>query len=747
MGNVNQGYFDRIRYILRNINFDDEVITEPEGWKSDEVELIRSKSYHGIFQQFSNNLKFVDNGVSYINTVRQLYGINERIKLIREERNPVSDIWEQTYFGFLDLSTWEMEEGKVSVKFNSGGLEQALKARDSDMVEIDRETSIDRYPMDPLVPITVQVDSREIFLKSNYKVKPDENSVELTNTTDGGNLRGSTVGVPLFLSNKSHDNAQSVLIGGNVIDNSWERTGNGEVSNLFFAVSDKQRILHVKFKIDFTVNIKEFDDIDSFKYYLRLAHYENGTDYNLKQNRFLFEKNSYSELDNKRFSISFDEVITIEKDDSLSLCFDQNYDGEWSVINPRVSHLTIQAKDIVCDNFTIEEDSFFDKSTTKSVLIYETCERLLEICTNQKKSLRSNILGRTDLGYPIDGKWSLIGLNHGFWVRGFDKFPIPSEFPKVENLFKPLTTSFKENFESLESVFNLGAGIELEGNKEILRIEEKSFFYNKNVLIRLPNQVKKVKRNEAQDSYFSSLQFGYEKGGDYSESMGLDEPNAKSNFKTVINGLKNDYSKISKHRADGYGFEFARRKPVTLNNTEDTTYDNHIWFNDLKRGLNDVFLQRKWQDDFEKQPTGIFSPNTAFNLRLSPFNNLLRHAWFFGAGFDKYLSDFVSYSSSTANSKLKTKLIGKPEYAENGIVQNSELEKSRFICEEIEFEHVCDYSVMHQINGTTVIQGNVVRNIYGLIEFINEFNQVEKGFLLSLKPTGEGKFKLLKFNN
>jgi len=259
--------------------------------------------------------------------------------------------------------------------------------------------------------------------------------------------------------------------------------------------------------------------------------------------------------------------------------------------------------------------------------------------------------------------------------------------------------------------------------------------------------VKKVKRNEAENSYFSSLEFGYDKGGDYEEAMGLDEPNAKSNFTTVINGLKNDFTKISKFRADSYGFEFARRKPVTLNNTEDTSYDNDIWFNDLKRGPNNVFLQRKWQDDLEKIPTGIFSPTTAFNLRLSPFNNMLRHGWFFGAGFDKYQSDFVRYSSATANSKLTTQLIGKPEYAENGIVQNSELQKSRFVCEEIEFEHICDYEVMKQINGSTIIQGNTIMNVYGLIEFINEFNEVEKGFLLSLKPTGNGKFRLIKFNN
>lgn len=743
MGNVNQGYNDRIRYTLRNENFSDLIITEPEGWKSDEVELERSKTSHGIFQQFSNNLKFVSDGAEHIKLIRSLYGIQSEIKLMRDERDPVTDVWNQTYYGFLDLSTYEFEDGKVSVKFNSGGLEQLLKSRDSEQVEIDRISTIDRYPIDPLQPIEVQIDGREIFLKSDYIVKSDSNSVEMTNSTSEGNTRGSTVGVPLYISSKSHENAQSVLPGGNIDDNSWDRSGNAEVSNLFFANSDRQRILHIKFDIVFTVSVFDFDDVSDFRFWLRMAQYKDGTDYVFKENKILFTKNDYSDIDNKRYSISFDETITLEKGESLSLCFDQNYDGR----ELHSSRLTIIVKDIVCENFTVQEDSFYDKSTSKSILIYEMFDRLITICTNQKNSLRSNLFGRTDLGYSVDGKWSLIGFCHGFWIRGFDKFPLPSENPKVENLFKPLTTSFKEVFESCDSALNIGIGIEKEGNKEIIRIEDRSFFYNKNVTIRLPNQIKKVKRSESADYYYSSLEFGYEKGGDYQEAMGLDEPNTKSTFTTVISRLKNVFTKVSKIRSDGYGFEFARRKPVTLNNTEDSTYDNDIWFNDLKRGINNVFLQRKWQDDFEKEPTGIFSPSTAFNLRFSPFNVLLRHGWYFGSGFDKYLSDFVSYASSSANSKMKTKLIGKPEYAENGIIQNSELERSRFVNEEIEFNHVCDYNVMKQINGTTIIQGNSIKNIYGLVEFINEDGEVERGFLLNLKPNSEGKFKVIKFNN
>ena len=40
---------------------------------------------------------------------------------------------------------------------------------------------------------------------------------------------------------------------------------------------------------------------------------------------------------------------------------------------------------------------------------------------------------------------------------------------------------------------------------------------------------------------------------------------------------------------------------------------------DLKDGLGDAYLERIWSDDYEVLPTGVFSPETATNLRLTPF--------------------------------------------------------------------------------------------------------------------------------
>jgi len=743
MGNVNQGYNDRVQYELFNKQSGSLILkTEPIGWDSDEKEYQRHKDYGGMFPQFSNSLKFVNDGRTYIRDVRKFYGINEEIRLTRKERDPVTDQWQVTYFGFLDLSTYEDEDKKVSVKFNSGGLEQALKSRDSDDVEIDRETTIDGYAIDPLIPIEIQLDGRNINLITDFVVKPENNIVRLENSTSSGNQRGSTISVPLFLKGKSHENAQNPLENSLVGDNSESRTGPGETGNMFFAVSDRDRTFRLSFSIDFTINCTEFDDISRFNFYVRLGTYKDGIDYISKSNVMLKTTSSFSDISNKRYNVSFDEFITLFAGESMSLTFDQWFDGRAL----HTSRLNIEVKD-VSGFLNINENSFYDKSVTKGILLYEFCDRLVTICTNKKNAFKSSLFGRTDLGYSEDGEWSLVTCSHGFWIRGFDKLPIPAETPvKVENLFKPLTTSFKQNYESLNAVFNIGLGIENDGNKEFVRIEKTSYFWNRNVLIRLPNQVKNVKRRELAEQDYSSLEFGYEKVLDYQEAMGLDEPNAKTKFTTFINRLKNTYTKVSTHRADSYGQEFARRKNAIDFGTEDTPYDSDVFLNDCKRGPNAVFLQRKWQDDFVKVPTGVFSPETATNLRLSPLYMMLRHGWIFTACLQTYLSEFARYASSTLNSRLKTQMIGKPEYAENGNIVNSEFEKARYITEEIEFEHICDFDVMAQVNGYTDLLGVKVRNLYGLIEFINEDNEIERGFLQNLKPNGAGKWVVLKAN-
>jgi len=752
MGNINPQFNNRVEYTLKNKNFGELVTIEPIGWTDDDKEYSRHEKYDGIVAKFSNSLKFIGDAAEYIQLIYDIDGIMADVELTRRERHPQTDVWTLTYSGFLDLSTWSRENRvQVMVKFNSGGLEQELKARESESVEVDRTTTFDDTKIPELNTIDVELDGRRIFLQTKFATKASDNIAKLSNQTNG-NTRGSTIAVPLSLVNKSHESAQAPVQGVLVGDNTWDRTGKAEPGNLFFAISDRDRDLKVSLKLTFKVNIISFDDVNHFTFYARIGKYKDGIDFNFKENIMLFSKDSYSTLNGNTFTVNYDGIISVLTGESLQLVFDQNYDGR----NGHSSHLEITVSDVVC-KVDIDEDSFQEKSTTKAILAYELADRLVTISTNKERVFYSNYFGRKDLGYAVDGPGAYIAFTHGFWVRKFDKLPIPQEETitqdKVTNLFKPLTTSFSDFATSTTAVLNIGIGIETIDNKEVVRIEEKSYFYNRNVTIRLPNQVKNVKRKVATDKYYSALEFGYEKGGDYEEAVGLDEYNVKSNFSTIISRLKNVYIQISKYRADSYGMEFARRKPVTLNDTEDTSYDEDIFWLDLFKNPIGGFEQRFWfnkydrtKDDFEQAPTGIFSPETATNLRFSPVNCLLRHGWWIAASVIKYATDKLKFGSSTANRLLKTKMIGRNEYAENGDILNSELPTARFIPEEIEFEHICDFDVLQQINGTTTILGKEIINLYGLIEFINENGEKERAFFLNIKPNGKGQFKVLKLN-
>lgn len=746
MGAINPEYFNRVRYTLQSKGFNSVTIPEPIGWRSDEKEYSRHKKYHGIITKFSNNLKFIDAGAEFIDLIRDIKGINAEIRMIRDEKHPQTDKWERTYDGFLDMSTYKKEDQQIAMKFNASGLEKALKTRESEKVEIERDTTIDGDAIDELATKDLQLEGRRIFLKTVYDIRSAENTANMSTQTNG-NTRGEVVGVPLHVVNQSHEEAQTIIPNTIVGNNEHYINSDGTTGNMFFAVSDRNRTLKIKFDLDFDCRIT-YDDINFYNFKVYLTIYKDGNSYNVKENFELlhFGKSTHGNGSTKSYSINYDDTINLLQGESLALQFHHSMDGE----NGHSAHFNSRCFNIVCP-MTIEENSFFEPSNTKIVMAYELAERLILINTNRSDAFRSDALGRTDIGYSADGvnTGAMTGFAHGHWIRQFDRLPLPSPetstTPEVVNKYKAFTTSFKDFMENFTVTWNLGMGIEKVGFKEIVRIEKLEHFYNNNVTIRLPFQVKKVKRSEAKKQYYSSIEVGFAKGGEYEEAMGLDEYNAQSTFTTAINSLKQVYKIISKYRFDSYGIEFARRKPKTNNNTEDTSYDSNIFGFDLKR-FTTTFKIRKWNDDFTQQPTGVFSPETAFNLRMSPLNILLRHGWKIQAGLTKYLTKYIRYSSSTANSALTTQLFGGYEYVENGNVINSELERARFVPEWIEFEHVVNFDLIKQIEGTTMIAGKKIYNFYGLVEFINENNKIEKGYLFSLKPNGNGKWKLLKAN-
>lgn len=746
MGSIYQEYKERVRYSLYHKDFGTTTIDEPIGWNNDEKEYSRNKDYHGVMAKFSNNLTFVGNAVEMINFIFDIYDINAVVKLTREEQHPLTDKWTRVYWGYLDFSTRSIENESIKLKFNSGGLENDIKNRESEEIEIDRLTTIDGISIPELQTKTMQLDGRRIFLKSRWETKPENlNVVNLFVYSDDGNTRSETKGFPLEnLVSKSHEEAQSVI---------YNAGGNEDVGStgmMILANFDRDRKIRIYGNnIKFKTKITEFD-YQWAKFMICLTVFKNGIAYDIKERRILFHAGENStiipnilSIQNQLNSINFDQTFDVNTGDSIALELFIKADLKNFDLNR--ARFSIDVSD--CSGIVYaEENSLFPASKSKIILAHDLLDRLATICTNKGNVLKSDFFGRTDLGYSKNGIGAFTGVTHGFWIRQFDKLPISDD-----NRFKPLTTSFKDAMESFGPLWNVALGIESMGSREWIRIEDKRYFYQPIVTIKLPNQVKNVKRSVATEYYYSSVEAGFASGGNYDEAQGLDEPNGTSKFTTIINKVKETFSLISTYRADSYGMEFARRKPLVDYGTTDTSYDTDIFMNDLKPLPNGNFGQRKYQDDFDSAPTGIFSPETATNLRFSPVNIILRNSWWIASCLKKFPTEFLRYASSSANSKLKTKLKVSSggngfEYSEDGNILNSELHKPRFVPEFIEFEHEVDFFINEKLDAFTEFQGKKIPNLYGLIEFTNEKNEIERGFFINLKPNDKGSWKIIKSN-
>lgn len=755
MPTINPTYYNRVRYSLRNSELGFKRILEPKGWNEDEKKFKRSAS-HGVFTNLTSDLKFhngsltfpngtvIDGGFSYVKDVYTYQGINATILLIKEEKDPQTNKWIEAYRGYLFFpSPMVIENKEISIKFKESSFYNSLLARKNEKIELERLDTIDGDVISPLSTELIALNGRNIFLKSLLEVS------EINRLSDNFRMSGSSghkegqLAVPITIVSESDTHIQTVF------NNQFKDENNlidTEASTVFYNNSTSQKTLSIKISMNTRVTVEKMDASDKIVR-VDLAKYGNGVNYDLLIRNILYTVPDPTNMQNHIIDFTYENDITLNIGESLSLQWYAEGDFSGTILDPN-DHIELNFNDTIC-LVDVKENSFDDNANkqSKMVMPFEALQRIVHVTTGEENALVSNFLGRTDTTpvYQQDGIGNdacFSGIAHGHWIRAFDAVSEDDE-----NKYKPLSISFKQFNEAFGSIWNTGYGIERTGLKENLRFEEQKYFYPKIVTLTLPIQASKVKRTVASKYIYNSLEIGCSKpDGDnlYEEAMGLDETNVVNKSTTPIIPIENNYKKVSPLRTDSYGVELAARKSIKTNPTEDTRFDNNLWMFDNKRGLTDVYEQRLWGDDFEKEPTGIYSPSTVTNLRYSPANIRTRHGWWIRSGMNIYKDLFVKFASSVGNSKLSTQLIGEKEISENGEIQVKDFESPYFEPWIVEFEHEATTSILKQLQGKTLFEGNNIMNYTGLIEFINEDGNYEYGYLLELQPNKEGKWKLLK---
>lgn len=701
-------------------------IIEPDGWESDFMEIKRStkNGNGGVVNKISTNLEFVGNGAEALTEIKDNLGSEAEAILGKTSMHPTKMKRVESYNAFLDVSKYKFKDGKVKVPAQESGLLAKINTYKSEKVELERLTALDGTPLQPLKLHRVHTEGKKIFKDTLLDIEEgDEITDGFRMDFSNGNYRTGSVPIPITVRHISDEHISAPF------KNHFSSTPDeGEVGSIFYADNDRDKILNLDIKVKSKITKKLFHDINNGFLQIVLAKFKNGEDYDFSNRKVLYNV-PIDALDGHQIDFTHPlKNYELKKGESLSLQWFGG--GEFGGLLQN-GQFNVDFEETIA-SVRVTEDSWFPESYNKILLPYEAFERVLQINTGRTDSnlFRSECFGRKDLGYKEDGEFAYLGVSTGFGARMFED--------------KNITLSWNDLIQSYFATRCLAYGMEKHGDIETIIVEPLKFRFQTGKVFDLPFQAQKIERKIANEFQYSSVDVGYEKGGvDYEYLFGLDEPNGKQNLTTPFKRNERKYNLLSKFNADMTGYEIARRKPKKHFPNEDTKQDNINFLMDCKL-VDGIIVQKKWQDLFIKEPVGIYSPETATNLGLTPKQNLKYHGWFLNGGLFRYKDQNLVYGSAEGNTSLVTQSEGEIEIFENGNVPISMLEAPKFKTEWITFQHQIDFELNELINGYTEENGRLIPNIWFEWRFLNDKGQYEKCRIFDVKPKGEGKFKVLK---
>lgn len=692
-----------IIYELYSEQYGYKQIVEPKNWDNSEREITENSEFKGLFSKLSNSLEFSQDGYDYIMNLYRSYGANADLTLIRKRKNPkkVGEDWEVTETGTLNLMTLEIndEDKTCSLKFDEDDLWSRISSRKGTKVDLSAD----------ITQKDLQLDGRRIFLNSRLKI--DGGSTVFHDSSN----RDILSVIPWIVEYNSDE--ENISFPPNVADdiaNNLYFEGNGETGNCFYVVADR----------DHTINIEIFVKAEVAMNYLTgvridLVRYENAGSFNFKSTTSvpltILSSTTTGNLVKANIEASYSATLNMLEGESLALYVLASQAIDEGGVNYTYGASYIQ----------IQEDSQFETTFHKILPPWELFDALCTRLLSRPNSFYSELFGRTSLGYASDGELAYLGITTGYQLRNIEG--------------RQFNTSFSDAFDSYNAITPLCAFVDYVNNKRVIRIESLKYRYQKfpgisiasnDIFYRISNVTRKV----SEDMHYSSIECGYDKGGgDYEEALGLDEHCGKSTYITPITKTENAYDIVSKYRADGYGIEFARRKPIAIYPDEDTRYDEDIFMIDCKE-IGGIWVPKLWSDYYTSLPQGIYSPETALNLGITPARNLLRHGWVLKACLNKSGSE-ITFASSNANNGLIT-----DGFDENGAILIGSLERHRFVPETFEFEAPTTEEIYQAANARNQ-NGDLL--IYGFAQLDTPEGK-EYIYITKLSLTETGKWTALK---
>lgn len=625
----------RWRFTL-NPDTDNLVIAEPIGWKEIEFELNRHREWHGLFFEYGIPLKFYDNpkvpsqnAYTFIKNAYEADGIQAEIFLKVENACNDTD-------GFTAEGIWRLDFGKYKEHLGvlclaEAGLEpenllMTFINRYDQKVDIGSLTSFDGSTLDEYAALPFD------NLELPPKAVPVTSDIEFGGTAEDINFTETDL-IVAGTGTSSHNVIIYVQAGYNVVNLDEIATRFEIESGAFGSLGDIGTLYSINIPGLYTLTLT------SFIFTVNLQADSDGQDEDSCS-----VPNKYADLDVKLY-LEIAGVTTLVDSGTLSGCLDSSDTVTISVAGYSITQNLLAGDDIriyarIEGSGTYDRDLLtqhdlvwtfnynqvgrhvvltayeYAPSTVADVfLINETGSRILESITDDGFRLLSDYYGRTDsepytAPSGADGCGSLRCLTSGLIIRSYSPY-------------SKLVMSFKEFFDGLNAIDNIGIGLEDDGSRagfQVVRMEPMEYFYDPTVMLQL-DKIPSAIRTVVLEEHISIFKGGYSKW-EAEEYTGLDEFNTGREYRTGLNSVHTTLDRVCNFIASGYAIEITRRiKQYNPFTQEDWRFDKDTFIICIKRGDS---------ADFEVEQGNIFDDSdlidaaSIYNFRISPARNAIR---------------------------------------------------------------------------------------------------------------------------
>lgn len=629
----------RLRHTITHNSVSHE-ISEPDGWKGGKIILERDKDFFSLIETydgaaggaliFYGDNGIEDGGVNILKDIESTYGFDEIIEYESEfDPNDTGD-YNSLFTGLLELSGKnEMKDNKMQVPVVRDDFWHRFFSRMNTRVSLSDLVDIDGNAVDAVQPVTITL-TDQIINQYFVGFLPEANYNFIGGIAANNYIQLDFDDTHEFLSEAQKavtiDEIKSHISGYPIIDNpslpspafDLEFKGDVVVNDLTIIARD-------------TTNdtVSHLDpDIQAYLFDGTTHHLLTRTDY------------LGSNGTTRRTRFVFSGTITDVKFLTIYLFNDSgSTSGDISVMFDDQVEIGVPPTYITKFDFYLKSE--YPDTEAQGYLIHDLIHGVLARLGLGTDPFYSEFLGSTQnttKQYGANGcGWMYIILK-GLQIR---------QYTLTE---KPFFISFKEIWDGINPIFNLGLGYETIDDNQVIRIEEKGHFVSSGYLIDEGvsinfSGVREISSTYDQEYIFKTVKTGYKKWQS-ENATGIDDPQTTQDRATRLKPGK-PIDLESGFIAAGLAIETTRRSK--RKKTEDYKFDNDNFI--IAVNTDDVSPEiylPELDENFDSV-SNVLNSDKRYNLILTPLYNFLRHIPLLNGCLQSYPSSVYKFVSGEGN--------------------------------------------------------------------------------------------------